>query len=233
MVDVRICTFIWFNSNWSDGSYSQYFYKKIDKKIVFMFLFIFDFDNTLGDTYGPYGEGNIFRTKTLSDVAKATEIYEKYRRWPDDIVVYPKLLEEYGITDAKKFFIDAGMGKQIFPDVVPFFQKLRQYPDIKIVILTAGNEEFQKLKLEITGIDELFDEVYITRERNKIKHIKYLIKKYKPESTVFVDDRINLTNSHFDTPVSIYEMDCSHKKSGNDIIHSLDELPLDKILWTK
>lgn len=45
-----------------------------------MILFIFDFDNTLGDTYGPYGEGNIFRTKTLSDVDKATEIYQKYRR---------------------------------------------------------------------------------------------------------------------------------------------------------
>jgi hypothetical protein len=45
-----------------------------------MILFIFDFDNTLGDAYGPYGEGNIFRTKTLPDVAKATEIYQKYRR---------------------------------------------------------------------------------------------------------------------------------------------------------
>lgn len=45
-----------------------------------MILFIFDFDNTLGDAYGPYGEGNIFRTKTLADVEKATEIYEKYRR---------------------------------------------------------------------------------------------------------------------------------------------------------
>jgi hypothetical protein len=45
-----------------------------------MILFIFDFDNTLGDAYGAYGEGNIFRNKTLPDVEKATEIYEKYRR---------------------------------------------------------------------------------------------------------------------------------------------------------
>ena len=45
-----------------------------------MKLFIFDFDNTLADTYGSYGEGNIFRTKTLPDVEMATEIYEKYRR---------------------------------------------------------------------------------------------------------------------------------------------------------
>ena len=198
-----------------------------------MILFIFDFDNTLGDAYGPYGEGNIFRTKTLADVEKATEIYEKYRRWTDDIVVYPKLLEEYGITDARKFFIDAGMDKQIFPDVVSFFQKLRQYQNIKIVILTAGDEVFQQLKLEITGIGKLVDEVYVTRERNKIKHIKHLIDKYKPDATIFVDDRINLSESHFDTPVTIYEMDRANKKSGDNIIHNLDELPLEKILWTK
>ena len=42
-----------------------------------MLLFILDFDNTLGDNYGPFGEGNIFRTKTLPDIEKATEIYEK------------------------------------------------------------------------------------------------------------------------------------------------------------
>lgn len=198
-----------------------------------MILFIFDFDNTLGDTYGPYGEGNIFRTKTLPDVIKATEIYEKYRRWYDDIVVYPKLLEEYGILDPKEFFINAGMPNQLYDDVVPFFIKLREYPEVTSVILTTGDEEFQKLKTHITGVDTLVWEIYITRERNKIKHIKHLIEKYKPESTILVDDRINLTESHFDTPITLYEMDRACEKNGAHIIHNLDELPLEKILWTK
>ncbi len=198
-----------------------------------MILFIFDFDNTLGDAYGPYGEGNIFRTKTLPDVARATEIYEKYRRWHDDIVVYPKLLEEYGITNPHDFFINAGIPNQLYDDVVPFFIKLREYPEVASVILTTGDEEFQKLKTHITGVDSLVWEVYITRERNKIKHIKHLIEKYKPESTIFVDDRINLTESHFDIPITIYEMDRAHEKNGTHIIHSLDELPLEKLLWIK
>lgn len=122
------------------------------------------------------------------------------------------------------------MPNQLYDDVVPFFEKLKTYPEITTVILTAGDEEFQKIKLEITGIYELVNEVYITRERNKIKHIKHLIKKYKPESTIFVDDRINLTESHFDTPITIYEMDRAHEKNGTHIIHNLDELPLEKIL---
>jgi hypothetical protein len=41
-------------------------------------------------------------------------------------VVYPKLLEEYGITDPESFFRETGMGKQLFADVVPFLTKLRE-----------------------------------------------------------------------------------------------------------
>ncbi len=196
-----------------------------------MLLFIFDFDNTLGDTYGPHGEGNIFRTKTLPDIDKATKIYEKYRRWADDIVVYPKLLEEYGITDPQAFFINAGMSEQLYDDVVPFFIKLREFPEITPVILTTGDEDFQRLKTHITGIDSLVWEIYITRERNKIKHIKTLIETYNPDKTVFVDDRINLSESHFDAPITIYEMNRAKTKSWANIIHSLGEIPLNEILW--
>lgn len=128
-----------------------------------------------------YGEGNIFRTKTLPDVEKATEIYQKYRRWPDDIVVYPKLLEEYWITNAKEFFINAGMPNQIYDDVVPFFIKLREYSYVKSTILTTGDEDFQHLKVDITGADKLVDEVFITRKRNKAENIREIITKYQPE----------------------------------------------------
>lgn len=65
-------------------------------------------------------------------------------------MVYPKLLEEYGITDSKEFFINAGIPNQLYDDVVPFFIKLREFPEITPVILTTGDEEFQKLKTHIT-----------------------------------------------------------------------------------
>lgn len=198
-----------------------------------MFLFIFDFDNTLGDTYGPFGEGNIFRTKTLPDAIKATEIYQKYRRWPDDIAVYPKLLEEYWITNAKEFFINAGMPNQVYDDVVPFFIKLREYSQVKSTILTTGDEDFQQLKVEITGVDKLVDEVFITRKRNKAENIREIIAKYQPEKTIFIDDHINITPADFETPITIYEMDRARTKEWEFVIHSLDELPLEKLLWIK
>ena len=53
-----------------------------------MNLLILDYDNTLADVYGEYGEGYIFRNKTREDIQEATEIYEKYRRGPDTIVMF-------------------------------------------------------------------------------------------------------------------------------------------------
>ncbi len=67
-------------------------------------LLILDYDNTLADAYGEFGEGFIFRNRTLDDTELASEIYAKYRRGPDDIVMFDALLEAYNITDALQFF---------------------------------------------------------------------------------------------------------------------------------
>lgn len=198
-----------------------------------MILFIFDFDNTLGDAYGPYGEGNIFRTKTLVDTEKATEIYAKYRRWSDDILVYERLLKELEIHHPEQFFINAGMPNQLFPDVIPFLTKLQSTPNVKTVILTAGDELFHEMKVRITGAGKLVNQVVVTRIRNKIEIIRRIIAHYGPESTIFIDDRIHMTPADFDTPITIYDMDRAHTKEWEFVIHELNELPLEKLLWTK
>lgn len=198
-----------------------------------MILFIFDFDNTLGDAYGPYGEGNIFRTKTLSDVNKATEIYQKYRRWPDDILVYEKLLKELEIHNPEQFFINAGMPNQLFPDVIPFLTKLQTLPNVKTVILTAGDEIFHEMKVRITGASKLVNQVIVTRIRDKTEIIRRIIAHYEPKNTIFVDDRIHMTSSDFDTHITIYEMDRAHKKEWEFVIHELNDLPIEILLWTK
>lgn len=198
-----------------------------------MLLFIFDFDNTLGDAYGPYGEGNIFRTKTLPDIEKATEIYQKYRRWSDDILVYEKLLKELNIHNPEQFFINAGMPNQLFPDVIPFLTKLQTIPNIKTVILTAGDELFHEMKVRITGASKLVNQVIVTRIRDKTEIIKRIIAHYEPESTIFVDDRIHMTPADFDTSIAIYDMDRARTKEWEFVIHDLNELPLEKLLWTK
>jgi hypothetical protein len=84
--------------------------------------------------------------------------------------------------------------------------------EIITVILTTGDEDFQHLKIDITGVDKLVDEVFVTRKRNKAENIREIIKKYQSTHTVFIDDHINITPADFDTPITIYEMDRAQKK---------------------
>ena len=85
------------------------------------------------------------------------------------------------------------MPNQLYDDVVPFFIKLREHPEIKTTILTTGDEDFQHLKVDVTGVDKLVDEIFITRKRNKAENIREIIAKYQPEKTIFIDDHINIT----------------------------------------
>ncbi len=191
-----------------------------------MNLLILDYDNTLADVYGEYGEGYIFRNKTREYIQEATEIYEKYRRGPDTIVMFDALLEAYNITDAHKFFEQNGMGKQLFVDTIPWLEELRKYTDVlKVVILTTGDEKLQEIKIDLTGLRNMVDEVVITRNRDKTWEIKKLIEKYNPKKTIFLDDRIHMTEADFDTPIQIIEMDRKGEKSGKGIVHSLWEVP--------
>ena len=137
-------------------------------------------------------------------------------------MAYPKLLEEFGITDPETFFREAGMWQQLFSDVVTFLTKVKENSEYMSVILTTGDEDFQKVKVTVTGVDKLVDEVFVTRNRNKTESIKQIIQKYQPEHTIFIDDHINMTEEDFDTPITIYEMNRARTKSGPKIIHSLN-----------
>lgn len=174
-----------------------------------MNLLILDYDNTLADVYGPYGEGYIFRHKTLESTELSTAIYEQYRRGPDTIVMFDALLDAYGIHDAHAFFEANDMGKQLFPDTIDWLRSLKNQKHLKTVILTTGDEKLQALKIDLTGLRDLVDEVVITRSRDKTEEIKKLIRKYEPQKTIFLDDRIHMSESDFDTPIQIIEMDRS------------------------
>lgn len=104
------------------------------------------------------------------------------------------------------------MGQQLFPDVVNFLKGIQQNPEYKSVILTTGDEDFQKVKVALTGVDKLVNEVFVTRNRNKTESIKKIIEKYQPEHTIFIDDHINISESDFDASITIYEMDRAHTK---------------------
>ncbi len=106
------------------------------------------------------------------------------------------------------------MDKQLFDDTIDFLKILKNHSDkIHTMILTTGDEKLQEIKLRLTGMYDLVDEIRITRDRNKIAHIKKAIADHNPIRTIFIDDRIHMTHADFDTPITILEMDRKGEKS--------------------
>lgn len=123
------------------------------------------------------------------------------------------------------------MSKQLFDDTKDFLQNLKKYSDkLTVIILTTGDEKLQDIKMQLTGMYDLVDEVRITRDRNKIAHIKKITEELKPQKTFFVDDRIHMTPSDFDFPITIFEMDRKYEKTGENVIHNLSEIPLSELI---
>ena len=121
--------------------------------------YIFDFDHTLFDT---------------DRFSVAAEPYKADGLW-----VTPAI---WDILDASSFF---------YADTVPFLENL---DPTDVTLLTAwtpvlGSEayEFQKVKVERSGIQDLLTEVQIV-EGDKGSHVREL---YDGRATVFVDDRVD------------------------------------------
>lgn len=73
----------------------------------------------------------------------------------------------------------------IFPEVVPALMELRRR-GVTLILLTFGNEEFQKQKIIASGIAHHFDEIKITgSDKTEI-----LLADQEGEAIVFVDDKV-------------------------------------------
>lgn len=72
----------------------------------------------------------------------------------------------------------------IFPEVVPALMELRR-KGLTLILLTFGNEEFQKQKIIASGIAHYFDEIKITASDKT----EILLADQEGEERIFVDDK--------------------------------------------
>jgi predicted phosphatase len=80
----------------------------------------------------------------------------------------------------------------LFPETVFFLEFLKQTSQ-PLVLLTFGEANFQKTKINITGIDKFFDLVCITPDA-KEKAVDQILNDFKTEKDVwFINDKIEET----------------------------------------
>ncbi len=152
---------------------------------------IFDFDYTLFDA----GKFKIDLANSLKNFnISQKQFLETYKKLRDNHQKEYKPLEHIKIlsnitgkkeSEIKKayFKVIENCKKYLYSDSLPFLKKL-QATGYKLILLTFGNIEFQKLKVGYSGTCEYFDEMYFT-DKNKA-HLKDKIPDNK--NTIFIND---------------------------------------------
>jgi putative hydrolase of the HAD superfamily len=80
----------------------------------------------------------------------------------------------------------------LFPDTMDSIKELRRM-DYKLFLVTFGNRQIQKKKIEVLGLEKAFDEIIITDNPNGKKQcFKELLTRYHlaPEQVLCVGDKI-------------------------------------------
>lgn len=82
--------------------------------------------------------------------------------------------------------------KLLFPETIFFLEFLKQ-TNQPLVLLTLGEDNFQKMKIDITGISTFFDLVCITAD-NKEEAVGEILNQFQNEENIwFINDKIEET----------------------------------------
>lgn len=127
--------------------------------------------------------------------------------------------------------LTASMNKYVFPDAKVF---LNSHKDDRVILLSFGSTEFQKRKIDNSGIVGLFQEVIISDGQKSRWINQILTDNYdKKNQSIFIDDRVSfisdvkkncpmVTTILFDRPEGRYHD--KPKKYCDHLAHSFPEV---------
>ncbi len=185
---------------------TQKIFDKIFELVKKERIYIFDLDHTL-----------LNAKVLLNDLSLL--LSGEFDMISEDIWNHFKLKDEKLIK-----FLENHLEKYLFDGVV---ENLKKIKDRKI-LLTFGDIEFQKKKVEALGLDKVFDEVILTDE-HKIDFLKDFVEKNKGEEIIFVNDNYNkrfLENAEIKKvipEIKIFEVD-NYSENKNKKIQNIFEL---------
>lgn len=136
---------------------------------------LFDLDNTLYDArqyfLGAFGDVSEYVSKKYN--LHKQDIYNTLvKLWEEKTSMYPSLfndllnpfhLDQSACEDILRIFNRYSGKLELYPNVIPTLNVLRER-DYKLGIITDGNVERQKRKIELLKLEPLFDIVVYTKE---------------------------------------------------------------------
>ncbi len=153
-------------------------------------IVLLDFDRTLFDTDNFLFEiKKIFKTIGINENTFISS-YKKVK--PYNIKKHLDLLklnrQNKSLIQAKLNKLADNSKKYLFSDTIKFLKFLNKN-NIKCILVTYGNKEFQNNKIKKSNIKIYLDDIYITsNNQNKINIYKNIITKNKNKSFIIIDD---------------------------------------------
>jgi FMN phosphatase YigB (HAD superfamily) len=161
-------------------------------------MFIIDFDDTIFDTQ-TYKR---MRMESLFDLGISIEEYQKSydnsRLDQNGNFIYTDehhahVLESvgYNYDEVLERFekINIKINTLLCKDTKEFLHFLQTYKT-PIILLSMGAPKFQKMKVDNSGIGDMFDEI-IFLPKSKVHVVRDIVKKYKDEDIWFINDKVN------------------------------------------
>lgn len=153
---------------------------------------IIDFDDTIFDTHKMMQEliGSFEKAGFTSDEFK--EIYKKSKEKSGDfdqktVIDLFGELRPFDKHQVAKELADLLERSEDF--VYPDFYKFADgFLRKELILLSFGSTEYQKIKIENSGIKNYFDKVYVTN-KDKVFNLEHIYRKYASDAIVFIDDK--------------------------------------------
>ncbi|MBW2999209.1 HAD-IA family hydrolase [Candidatus Woesearchaeota archaeon] len=167
---------------------------------------IFDLDDTLLDTTGQViVKGHV---KALKEMVKlglpisfdeAVKLMEKLKKEKgEDIKALHKVCSELKFDNEEVLNIGLDIyhnywddDVKLFPDTIPTLEELKQ-KGLKLVLVSHGRKERQNMKIDVLGIRQYFDFVFIDGNNEKGKYFSEAMEKLNlnPDEIIVVGDKI-------------------------------------------
>ena len=157
---------------------------------------VLDFDDCIFNTYQFFQELlGIFKRVGFTE----KEFFDNHRRTKEkngyfnlemiiEFLYQTKRFNKEKIKEEIRSFMDKS-GKFVYSDFAGF---AGNFGKENLILLSYGDANFQKEKIEKSGIASFFKEIIITRD--KAKSFKTIFQKYNAEKIFFIDDKADQVN---------------------------------------
>ncbi len=184
----------------------------------------FDFDRTLFDTKAFLEE--LYQILKKHNIP--IDLFDKIRLEDKDngfncFRILEKLKDNYSFNSSLYVDLEHLLecdSRYLFNDSEELLKYLKEH-HYQLILLTKGDDDFQKAKIDNTNIDDYFDDIIVTNNHKGELDIYY--------HAIFIDDNYEELESIMkNNPIKVIHIDRYSKDKNNDkrflTIHSLKEL---------